>query len=304
MESLYTVIVNWNLKDDVVACVSSLLAAGASLKTIIVVDNHSTDASVPALRSSFGEGLTVIEKAENTGYASGLFPGIQLAMQNGADWVLLLNNDIVVDPSFYQELENAIRAHPDYAIFGPLIFDYNHPDCIWFLGDRRIPGLLFTRSLGQSDLSENSSQEVIPVDHISGCAMLVKRRVFETIGFFSDAYFMYAEDIDFCWRAKQAGFKLASVPKAKMWHKVSASSRHDRPLNRYWRIQNQILYYRKYSNPFQVPIHFGLSLLRAMVLIFRDLWSRQPTLIMPTIKGWANGWFSQIVDIHQRSQAS
>ncbi len=256
-----------------------------------MVDNHSTDGSVLVFREKFGTDLNIIECQENFGYAGGLNPGIIQALKKGAEWILLLNNDVIVDTAFFREFDQVIEAQPDYSIFGPLIFYNDEPDRIWYLGDRLLPGLLFTRSISRNKRTISQFQQIVPVDFISGCAMLVKREVFMTIGYYSTQYFMYGEDVDFCWRAHLSEFKLASVPYIKMWHKISASSWQDRPLNRYWRIRNQIVFYRKYSTLLQVPFHFALSSVRTFIIIIMDLLHRQFHLISPSIKGWFQGWF-------------
>lgn len=297
MKSLYSVIVNWNLQDDTLACIASLLEAGSSPENIVVVDNHSTDGSINALLEKYGHSINLIENDKNLGYAAGLNIGISHAMSQGAQWVFVLNNDTIVDPLFYEELDHAIQSEPNDTIFGPLILNYYHPEQIWFLGDKLLPGLLFTRSVARGSSSAIQLPAVISVDFITGCAMVINRQVFEKIGLFSTEYFMYAEDVDFCWRANLAGFHIASITRAKMWHKISASSRQDRPLSRYWRTRNQIVFYRKYAHFYQLPILLGLSSIRLIGILFKDVCHSQSRLITPLLKGWADGWFSKPTQI-------
>ncbi len=290
LQSLYTVIVNWNLKQHTLACVESLVTAGAPLDRIIIVDNGSTDGSVPALRERFGSSLLLVESQQNLGFARGNNLGIQYALDHAARWVLLLNNDTHIAPNFLAELAQAVESGQQFAIFAPLILYHDAPDHIWNLGDRLIPGLLFTYSLYRGRKDHGRWPTLLAVDFVTGCGILVKREVFEKIGLFDLSLFMYGEDVDFCWRACQAGFRLAAAPRAKMWHKVSASSQRDPLIARYLRVGNQIRFYRKYSRGLQLPLMFVLSSLRLLLIALSDLIRGQPALIAPLLCGWIHGW--------------
>jgi len=291
-EPLYSVIVNWNLKDDTFDCVNSFVKAGSSLDKIIVVDNASTDGSIDALRHQFGPLLNILVNDKNLGYAGGLNTGINFVLQHHAEWILLINNDVIVDSTFYFELIKGIRENQEFKIISPLIFEYNRPTRIWFLGDKVIPLTLLTRSLSRGEIDQGNLVDVIPVDFVSGCAMMVHRSVFESIGLFSTRFFMYAEEVDFLQRARLAGFRSATVTRAKMWHKISASAGRDLPGTRYLKIYNQILFYKHYSSFWQLPLIFGFTLFRSIVIAFKDLIKQRPELIAPLIKGWFNGWFN------------
>jgi GT2 family glycosyltransferase len=292
IESLYAVIVNWNLKDDTLACVESLVAAGALLKHIIVVDNGSSDGSPQALRERFGTVLSLLEGRENLGFARGNNIGIQYALDHAARWILLLNNDTHVARTFLTELAQVVDQDQHFSILAPLILYHDFPDRIWYLGDRLIPGLLFTHSLCRGQKDNRYLPTLLPVDFITGCAMLVKREVFERVGLFDPALFMYGEDVDFCWRARVAGFHLAVAPRAKMWHKVSTSSNRDRQSSRFLRTRNQNRFYRINSRGVQVPLMLALSGLRAFALALADLVHGRRTLIAPLFRGWIQGWWN------------
>lgn len=294
IQSLYSVVVNCNLKEDTLVCVESLVAAGAAMNQVIVVDNGSTDGSAQTLRQQLGPALRLIESNQNLGFAGGNNLGIQYALSQGAEWVLLLNNDTYVATTFLAELENAIKRDKRLAIIGPMILYHNLSDRVWYLGDRLIPGLLISLSLYREHTERGQFPSLVPVDFISGCGMLIRRDVFETIGFFDASLFMYGEDVDFCWRARMAGFRLAATTRAKMWHKVSASANRDQPLTRYLRIRNQIRFYRVYSRGLQLPAMVLFTILRAIRVGAGDLLFGQPSLIYPLVRGWYHGWFNQM----------
>lgn len=292
IDSFYSVIVNWNLKDDTLACVGSLFAAGAAAGQVIVVDNGSSDGSVAALQERFGSSLQLIQSSQNLGFAGGNNLGIQCALDQGANWILLLNNDTSVAPTFLIEMENAVERDEGLGIIGPVILYHDFPERIWYFGDRLIPGLLATNSLYRGHIYHGQFPSLVPVDFVNGCGMLVKSEVFKRIGFFDTAYFMYGEEIDLCWRARTAGFRLAVATQAKMWHKVSASSNRNQRASRYLRIRNQIRFYRTYSRGLQLPVMLVFTWLRALRIALGDLTHGRVSLINPLIRGWIHGWMN------------
>jgi GT2 family glycosyltransferase len=289
-QGLAIIIINRDLKKDTAECIDSLLIAGAILQQIVVVDNGSKDGSVAFLQERFGSDLNQVEAQENFGYPYGLNLGIKFFLAKGAEWFLLMNNDTVVSADFLQELEKATQVGLKYTLFGPMILYYNQPDTIWFMGAREIPGtLLFVNNHRGMSRYLNFPQ-FLPTDFVHGCTMLVKHEIFEKIGFFDDTSPIYGDDVDFCWRARKAGFKMAAVPRANMWHKVSAFMQRHKPKTRYLRIRNQIWFYRRYARGLQVPFLVVFTLFRSIKIGTGDLLNRQPELLAPLIYGFLDGW--------------
>jgi GT2 family glycosyltransferase len=128
------------------------------------------------------------------------------------------------------------------------------------------------------------------VDFITGCAMLVHRTVFDRCGFFSTRYFMYAEEVDFLWRARLAGYHPSVATRAVIWHKVSASSASEPTQRRYWRIVNQVRFYRKYASSLQKPGLFLYTLLRSVVIAGKSWVTGQRGSAGMSLTAWADGW--------------
>ncbi len=292
--SIVTFMVNWNLKDDTIACVASLFAAGAARGRVIVVDNGSTDGSVAALRAAYGEAVIIVESGENLGFTGGVNLGVARALTMGAAWVLLINNDTVVAEDFFAALVDGMSEQPAYDIYAPSIFYFDAPGKIWFFGDRLVRGTLFTRGLYKNAALPENLPAVIPVDFVSGCGMLVRRAVFERVGVFDPALFMYGEEVDFCWRARLAGFSMAVIPAAKMWHKVSASANKDKPRMRYLRVRNQAWFYRRYSFGVRKYFMFAAGSVKAGLIGLGDMARRDFGLVRPLFRGWRVGWFGPI----------
>lgn len=216
----YAITVNWNRADDTVQCVGSILDGNPGT-AVVVVDNGSIDGSASLLKQRF-PGLEVLENRENQGYAKGVNRGIRLALERGATHLLIINNDAIARPGMVRELLEALDRHPPAGIVGPKIF-YFGTDVIWFNGGH------FNHMFGLSthplmDRQDDGDEREREVDFITGCTMMVKAEVFNTIGLFDEDFEIYAEDLDLCLRAKEKGFSSWLVPGALAEHKVSLST--------------------------------------------------------------------------------
>lgn len=294
LAQLYLVIVNWNLEKDTLDCIDSLQAAGACPSQIIVIDNASTDGSVAAIRRRYSSELIIIESAENLGYAGGLNLGIKSAMERGAQWIFLLNNDTIVAPDVINQFENTIKTDITTTIIAPLIYYHADSRRIWSVGDRLIPGSLLTQSLYRNQIDRGQLSPLIQVDFVTGCAMMVKREVFERVGLFPTSYFMYAEEVDFLWRARKAGYKPLVVTRARIWHKVARSTAGEPAQRRYWRIVNQILFYRRYAPIWQQPGLFLFTFIRSIGLAFSYLIKHEGKQASSSLRGWMDGWLKPL----------
>lgn len=217
------VVLNWNGYKDTAECVQSLRKAVYPALETIVVDNGSTDGSFNALKRRFPSGVRFIGTGRNLGFAGGCNTGIRTALENGADYVLLLNNDTVVAPDFVSELVAAAEGEPRAGILCSKVYFHDRPDVIWYAGAYFNELLGWGRHLGfnRKDAGDSGTMET---GRPTGCAMMVTRELCETTGLFDEDYFCYAEDLDWGMRAKKAGFKVLYVPSSKVWHKISASS--------------------------------------------------------------------------------
>lgn len=310
LEQTYSIVVNWNLPRDTIESVQSLFDAGAMHGHVIVVDNGSADDSVERLRSRFGDQIQLLESNENLGFAGGNNWAIEHALAQGAGWILLANNDTLVASTFFSELANATRHHPDYSLIAPLILYHervNDEECvhdeerghdeqksaeiIWSLGDRLVPGTLATRGLFRNQPVPEELAAFVEVDFLNACGLLIRRDVFEQIGVFDLSYFMYAEDVDLCWRANLAGFKLGCATRARMWHKVTRSTGVNHPSYRYWSISNQIRFYRQYATIWQRPIMFCFTILHGFRTILLDILAGRFRIAQTVVRAWFDGWF-------------
>ncbi len=291
---LTVIIVNYNLKKDTAECIQSILDAGAHLSQLIAVDNGSSDDSAQYLRSTFGNALNIIRTEDVRGYAHGLNLGVRLAYSFDSDWLLLMSNDTFVDQEFLKEMEVATHHFPKVSIFGPMILFASLPNRIWFLGQYLAPGTMLTYDPYRMKPADQSYPDILNVDFLNGCCFLVHRSVIDKIGLLDASLFMYAEEVDFFWRAKKAGFKMAAVPKARMWHKVSAIMSQDKPVSRFLRIRNQIWVYRRYGKWWQIVIMFVFTALRLVIMGIKDIFLQHWNLVTPLLRGFLDGWFQKM----------
>jgi GT2 family glycosyltransferase len=297
---LKIVILNWNLKEDTLACVDSILKAGISAGQIILIDNGSSDGSVDAFQTRYTGQMSLMANTHNIGYVAGVNQGIKIALEQGAEWILLLNNDTVVAEDFFHQVHSHLSHSNDYGIFGPLIYYFSEPERVWFTGSRLVRGTLLTYDLSRQKKRAENWPEILPVDFVSGCAMFVHRDVFIRVGLFDPYLVMYGEEVDFCWRARLAGFRAACLPQVKMWHKVSLSANRVRAQTRYLRIRNQSIFYRRYGRGLQRPAMFLYGFLRTAWMMLASLLNGQIELITPTWYGFADGWMRTIGEPSRR----
>lgn len=262
------VIVNWNGWQDTVECISSLQKISIPHDwhvEIVVVDNASTDESLGKIKKEIqkykkdNSGIIMIESERNRGFSGGNNLGIELLLGKKCDYVVLLNNDTFVDKGFLTHLINGAIGQ-NYQIAGPKIyfapgFEYHGQyskeekgKVIWYAGGMIDWNNVYSTHRGVDMVDVGQFNTSTQTGFISGCCMLVKREVFETIGQLDDNYFMYLEDVDFCIRARKAGFKLGFVPDSVVWHKNAQSS--DKPgsiTHIYYQTRNRMIFGMKYT---------------------------------------------------------
>jgi len=237
------VILNWQRPDDTVACIRSVRSNTYTNLQLLVVDNGSADNSVAVISAAFPN-VELLALPENLGFAGGNNAGINHALNAGADLILLLNNDTVLDPNVVSELVRALDENETSAIAVPKICYFDDPSRIWAAGCRwrRFPPRVTMIGFNKTDGNEFDRPRELT--YATGCALLVRRGVFETIQGFDPLFKNYHEDYDFCYRARQNGHRLLYVPQARVLHKVSQSLGENAPDRWYFLGRNSVLFYQ------------------------------------------------------------
>ena len=251
--NIVIVVLNWNNKQDTLTCLQSLQPVEGST---IVVDNGSTDGSQEAIRKKFPN-CTLIETGINLGYAGGNNVGISHALKQGAEYILILNNDTVVDPQILDAFLAGFRKYPKAGIFGGKVYRMDTPDQLDHFGatwNRKRKEFDF---FGHRETEQGQFQESIELDYVCGTAIVIKREVFEELGLFDPRFFLFWEEADFCFRARKAGFAVRTCPEAKVWHKVSASFVGGKPHATYFVQRNRLLWIERNFSGFQRLLLLG-----------------------------------------------
>lgn len=261
MKIVSVVVLNWNRWSQTVNCVKSLEQIKSSdfKLQIIVVDNGSKEGP-PKKLTTHRSPLTIIRESANLGFAGGNNIGIKHALSNNSDYIFLLNNDTTVDKNIVRELL-AQALQSSAGIIGPKIYftpgmefhqnRYQQQEkgrVFWYAG-----GLIDWKNLygyhrGVDEVDHGQYDKVCPVDYASGAAMFLSKEVIQNIGLLDERYFMYYEDLDYCLRAKQAGYTILYKPTAVMWHDNAGSSRSGSSLQDYYITRNRLLFGLKYAS--------------------------------------------------------
>lgn len=233
------IILNWNGKADSLECLNSIFEISYPNFNVILVDNGSTDGSQKEIKKRFPH-IHLIENKENLGFTGGNNTGIKQALDSGAEFILLLNNDTVVEESLLNELLSPFYRDRDIGLTGPMVTYYNEPKRVWCAGCNYNPVI----GKGRMYHAANKDVFITPryVDWISFCVVLIKREVFERIGLLEDDYFSSYEDLDFCLKAAKAGFRCFFTPLTTVKHKIARDWKGlTNPLYIYYQTRNNLL---------------------------------------------------------------
>ena len=240
---IFVIILNWNGTEDTCQCVLSVQQISYPNYEIIIVDNGSQDDSIKVFKEKFPE-VYVIETGQNLGYAGGNNKGIAYALENQADYILILNNDATVDSAILSNFADIAENHSNAGILGAKIYFSSEPQKIWFAGGAWLPEIAKFTHIGCGEEDNLSHNLVKNIDYACGCALLVKAEVFEKIGLLETKFFLTWEETDFCYKARRAGFECLFAPSAHVWHKVSASFKGGEAglMHEYFMTRNRLLW--------------------------------------------------------------
>lgn len=249
------IILNWNGQEDTIKCLDSVLKIDYKNFDVIVVDNGSQDDSITAINKQFPS-VQIIPTGKNLGYAGGNNVGIEAALKQKADYLLILNNDTVVAPELLTRLYSATKRHPPDTIFGPRIFYAAQPDRIWFSSTRWNSNTLSYDFIGQGLTEDDLPSGDINSDYICGAGFFCNTNTFRKIGLFEERFFLVYEESDWCQRAARLGSHCITVSDAKIWHAVaSAFGTEESPLRTYFSNRNFLLWTERNINKIE---HFKL----------------------------------------------
>lgn len=238
------ILLNYNGFEDTINCFQSIQKISYDNYDVILVDNASTDASINKIMTYLQDNnaehvffktpeiamdnimpkpkISLIQSLFNGGYGHGNNIGIKYALKNDAQYILVLNNDTIVDSGFVEPMVKICEEDKRVGIASGKIHFYNKPDVIWFNGGKFSP---CTAKVEHFNFNEKDVGQVPreAVTFISGCLWLIPRKVFRDVGFIYEEYFMYMEDVEFCQRVLTKGYKLKIAKDSNILHKVGGS---------------------------------------------------------------------------------
>jgi GT2 family glycosyltransferase len=220
------VILNYNGKSVLPGLLESLTKIDYPDFRIFLVDNNSADDSIEKARSEFSNKLPleIIINSENLLFSAGNNVGIKKAIEWGADYVILLNNDTIVPQSMIKELAEFMEGHPEAGVAGPMIHFAEPQNTIWGAGGMVNLWWGLVRHSGIRALDTGQFSNPAIVDYVSGAALMASADVFTKLKMLDESFPMYYEDTDFCFRAKKAGYEIWYVPTAPLIHLVSVAA--------------------------------------------------------------------------------
>lgn len=305
-----SVVLNFNGLEDTVKCLRSLMPLAADGCDVILVDNGSAiDPAGPAL--DVLPDLTYLRNTQNLGYAGGNNTGIRWALERGADFVLVLNNDTVVAPSIVDDLLAVFAADDRLGIVGPVVNFMDEPDVVMTDGVafNPGPGTEFFKRIIVPPVSEHPS--AVPVDIVNGCCMMIRSDVFHRAGLFDEQFFIVHEESDLCLRAGRAGFGCAVLSRTLVWHKgSSAFERSGRQLQRYFDARNLFYLIRRHTGKAGGSRNFAATLPHYLKYCFYrydgELEARKPAAARAVVEGAIDAFAGRVGPYarHRRPAAS
>lgn len=237
--------------------------------------------------------LILIKNGKNFGFAEGNNIGIRYAFKVfNPEYILLLNNDTVVDKNFLTELVKVIESDEMIAFVGPKNYYYDYQgriDVINFAGGKITMWKGGSEHIGVRKIDEGQYDCITNTDYVTGACLLARREILEAIGLLDPVYFLYWEETDWCIRAKNAGYKLVYTPSAKIWHKVAASQEGN--VNKFFFVRNNFLFVKKNATNAQFAVFllyffgFKLWLLIGSSIIYK----RNAKELLSIVKGSLEG---------------
>jgi len=258
------IILNWNGYHITRECLLSLKSITYTNNTIILVDNGSTDNSIEKLSQEFKQ-IDYLTLTKNYGFAGGNNRGIEYAIiKYNPEYILLLNNDTVVNSDFLNKLIDPFRGNDKVYAAVPKIYFYDKKDIIWSAGGKisKLTGIVTEYGKNKKDSAATTRQGA--TGFMNGCAALLSAKAINEIGLFDEQFFAYSEDTDYSIRILKSGHTIVYVPESVIYHKVSHSFRRNNGnwFKYYLATRNIILLQRKHLDKSLFPVFVAVFIFR------------------------------------------
>ncbi|MBR3152416.1 MAG: glycosyltransferase family 2 protein [Clostridia bacterium] len=215
------IMVNYNGEELCKECIESI-NNGSIVPDIILVDNASINFNYKNFLKY--KNVTILRNSENIGFTGGNNIGINFALKNNYEYIILLNNDTIIDKNMIEEL----MSNSNYnTITTPKMYYYSEPKKIWFAGGKINFFKANAKHIGKDRFDSKKFDKKKKIDFATGCCMCIHKSILEKVGLLNENFFMYNEDLEFCLRCLQKKIDIIYIPTAMLWHKVGGSSGGD-----------------------------------------------------------------------------
>ena len=287
-------VLNYNGRDLTLESLRSLDETVYPELRLYHIDNGSEDGSFEAVAEAFPH-VRQVKVEVNRGVVHGMNRGMVQAIEDGADYLLLLNNDIEADPQMVAELVRVIEDDETIGCVGPKIYYHSDRERLWSAGGSLHFREAATKERGLGEIDRGQYDRTEEVGYINGCAMLVPRRVVEQIGLWDPLFHLAADDADWCMRMKQQGYRCVYVHTAVLYHMVSPTLGGYNPRRTFNNGRSLAIFVRRYATPLQ-KLGFWLWLPPAMVWAFlRELPKGNTAAVIAKIRGVIEGMRVELV---------
>lgn len=291
--SVCAIVLNYNGKDVTLETLASLTRTDYPAIELLVVDNGSDDGSQEAVSAAFPN-VSQVRKESNEGVAAGMNVGIAWALARDFDYLLILNNDIEVQPDMVTRLVEELEKRPGFACAGPKCYYYWDRERLWSAGGKLAYREAITRERGMGEIDRGQYDTTEEVDYINGCAILIPRRAIEDVGPMDPAYIVGVEDADWCARAREKGYRCLYVADAVLWHMVSHTTGGYRAGKTFQTGRSTAIFVRRHGSRWQ---RLGFRLLATLAMPFafvRELTRRNQAAVLAKIRGYRQGWSTRL----------
>lgn len=257
------VICNYNKSEYVVNCIQSVLESDMKNYEIYVVDNASTDDSVDRIWVRFAEyinpvaaqrpGMTLLQNQENLGGSGGFNRGIRAALESGHPYIMCLDNDVLVDEAAVRTLYEYMDSHEELGMLGSRVYHMEEPDYIQQFGLNIDFENYIVETIGANVYEDGTLPELVECDTVATCSVMVRAKAIQRAGLMPEDNFIYWDDMEWGYRIKCAGYRVAAYGESKVLHTKGAGNRNNAVFVNYYNMRNRIHFFQKYIREEQLP---------------------------------------------------
>jgi GT2 family glycosyltransferase len=281
---VYAVILAWNQLKETIECVESLMGSNYPNMKMVVVDNGSTDGTTEAIIQKFPN-VESLRTEVNIGLERGYNMGIEHALKNGAEYVLAMNNDTIVDPHMVENLIYGIKNHIKAGVVSPKIYNFfGDRTRLWCAGAKwaLFPPRIKLIGSNAADGAEFQKDFILP--YVTSCCILISPEVLQKAGLFDPSYYFYYNDWDMSARIWKAGYEIWFIADAHIWHKVSMSTLKAEKPDRWWYVmgRSSVRFYLQYKTAWMLAVY-------SFYYVIREMMKLKYNRILPYLFGLAEG---------------